>query len=245
VFGRHRATYLHDLASTTVCLAQYIASASSPPALSRDHRSVKYLITHSLLAFVITFVAYTTTFHSSRTSSDAAQHHNTRLTCTDIIHKDRIRIAIKGSRRTPTSNAEDRTSSISWTRALRNHSHIVLPCHYHAGITSWTLVFKQTYTPNEMAGQGAGPSRRSHTKSRKGCKTCKRRHIRCDETFPQWCVCLCGDWSAVETDGYAAVTARSTRSAAITWRAWDQIPKAKVEAQNSTHSPSPLARRVV
>lgn len=39
-----------------------------------------------------------------------------------------------------------------------------------------------------MAGAGAGPSRRSHTKSRKGCKTCKRRHIRCDETFPQWCV---------------------------------------------------------
>ncbi|KAF2764131.1 hypothetical protein EJ03DRAFT_40569 [Teratosphaeria nubilosa] len=36
-----------------------------------------------------------------------------------------------------------------------------------------------------MAGSGAGPSRRSHTKSRKGCKTCKRRHIRCDETFPQ------------------------------------------------------------
>ncbi|KAF1811830.1 hypothetical protein P152DRAFT_398471 [Eremomyces bilateralis CBS 781.70] len=36
-----------------------------------------------------------------------------------------------------------------------------------------------------MAGAGGGPSRRSHTKSRKGCKTCKRRHIRCDETFPQ------------------------------------------------------------
>ncbi|KAK3643955.1 hypothetical protein LTR56_006745 [Elasticomyces elasticus] len=36
-----------------------------------------------------------------------------------------------------------------------------------------------------MAGTGAGPSRRSHTKSRKGCKTCKKRHIRCDETFPQ------------------------------------------------------------
>ncbi|KAF2719716.1 hypothetical protein K431DRAFT_228141 [Polychaeton citri CBS 116435] len=36
-----------------------------------------------------------------------------------------------------------------------------------------------------MPGTGAGPSRRSHTKSRKGCKTCKRRHIRCDETFPQ------------------------------------------------------------
>jgi len=28
----------------------------------------------------------------------------------------------------------------------------------------------------------------SHTKSRKGCETCKRRHIRCDENFPQWYV---------------------------------------------------------
>ncbi|KAH6876799.1 hypothetical protein B0T10DRAFT_532512 [Thelonectria olida] len=27
--------------------------------------------------------------------------------------------------------------------------------------------------------------RRSHPKSRKGCDTCKRRHIRCDENFPQ------------------------------------------------------------
>ncbi|KAI9370979.1 hypothetical protein BJX61DRAFT_513069 [Aspergillus egyptiacus] len=37
-----------------------------------------------------------------------------------------------------------------------------------------------------MAGPGGGPPRKSHTKSRFGCKTCKRRHIRCDETFPQW-----------------------------------------------------------
>ncbi|KAL4880956.1 hypothetical protein BJY04DRAFT_69026 [Aspergillus karnatakaensis] len=36
-----------------------------------------------------------------------------------------------------------------------------------------------------MAGPGGGPPRKSHTKSRFGCKTCKRRHIRCDETFPQ------------------------------------------------------------
>ncbi|RPB13171.1 putative ubiquitin carboxyl-terminal hydrolase 2 [Morchella conica CCBAS932] len=35
-----------------------------------------------------------------------------------------------------------------------------------------------------MPGTGSG-SRRSHTKSRKGCRTCKRRHIRCDENFPQ------------------------------------------------------------
>ncbi|EHY54362.1 hypothetical protein HRR86_002051 [Exophiala dermatitidis] len=36
-----------------------------------------------------------------------------------------------------------------------------------------------------MAGPGGGPPRKSHTKSRKGCKTCKKRHIRCDEMFPQ------------------------------------------------------------
>ncbi|KAJ5245404.1 hypothetical protein N7489_005500 [Penicillium chrysogenum] len=36
-----------------------------------------------------------------------------------------------------------------------------------------------------MVGPGGGPPRKSHTKSRNGCKTCKRRHIRCDETFPQ------------------------------------------------------------
>ncbi|KAJ5211045.1 hypothetical protein N7491_010861 [Penicillium cf. griseofulvum] len=36
-----------------------------------------------------------------------------------------------------------------------------------------------------MVGPGGGPPRKSHTKSRTGCKTCKRRHIRCDETFPQ------------------------------------------------------------
>ncbi|KAJ5089274.1 hypothetical protein N7532_007958 [Penicillium argentinense] len=36
-----------------------------------------------------------------------------------------------------------------------------------------------------MAGPGGGPPRKSHTKSRNGCKTCKKRHIRCDETFPQ------------------------------------------------------------
>ncbi len=29
-------------------------------------------------------------------------------------------------------------------------------------------------------------SRRAHTKSRKGCKTCKDRKVRCDEYFPQW-----------------------------------------------------------
>lgn len=29
-------------------------------------------------------------------------------------------------------------------------------------------------------------TRRGHTKSRKGCQTCKNRKVRCDEYFPQW-----------------------------------------------------------
>lgn len=36
-----------------------------------------------------------------------------------------------------------------------------------------------------MAPPRAGPTRKSHTKSRKGCRTCKARHIRCDEHLPQ------------------------------------------------------------
>ncbi|PHH61384.1 hypothetical protein CDD81_409 [Ophiocordyceps australis] len=43
----------------------------------------------------------------------------------------------------------------------------------------------RSYSTVKMAGPGGGPPRRSHTKSRKGCETCKRRHIRCDESFPQ------------------------------------------------------------
>lgn len=38
---------------------------------------------------------------------------------------------------------------------------------------------------SSMGGPGGGPPRKSHTKSRKGCRTCKKRHIRCSEEFPQ------------------------------------------------------------
>ncbi|CAG8120448.1 unnamed protein product [Penicillium olsonii] len=33
------------------------------------------------------------------------------------------------------------------------------------------------------------PSRRSHTKSRKGCLECKRRHVKCDEGIPKCSLC--------------------------------------------------------
>ena len=29
-------------------------------------------------------------------------------------------------------------------------------------------------------------SRKSHRKSKNGCNTCRRRHLRCDETLPEW-----------------------------------------------------------
>ncbi|KAM3440022.1 hypothetical protein NHJ13734_003457 [Beauveria thailandica] len=40
-----------------------------------------------------------------------------------------------------------------------------------------------------MTRPGGGPPRRGHIKSRNGCETCKRRHIRCDEGFPQCANC--------------------------------------------------------
>ncbi|KAG5660215.1 hypothetical protein KAF25_003737 [Fusarium avenaceum] len=40
-------------------------------------------------------------------------------------------------------------------------------------------------TPSPSNIQTRSGNRRSHTKSRMGCLTCKRRHIRCDESYPQ------------------------------------------------------------
>lgn len=41
--------------------------------------------------------------------------------------------------------------------------------------------------------------RRPHTKSRNGCANCKRRHVRCDETFPHWFVfvSLCSQYFGI------------------------------------------------
>lgn len=61
-----------------------------------------------------------------------------------------------------------------------------------------------------MAGPGGGPPRRSHTKSRKGCETCKRRHIRCDESFPQCRNCTKHKIRCPYNDVSAADANRST-----------------------------------
>ncbi len=63
---------------------------------------------------------------------------------------------------------------------------------------------------------------RSHTKSRKGCETCKRRHIRCDENFPQWyvsekAVLRTGTATRPRTDCVAVEIAQSIIVAVLTW----------------------------
>ena len=68
-----------------------------------------------------------------------------------------------------------------------------------------------------MAPHGTGPTRKSHTKSRKGCRTCKRRHIRCDETFPQWYVCPC---FVTPNRSLIATTARIAQSIIVDVTTW-------------------------
>jgi len=79
-----------------------------------------------------------------------------------------------------------------------------------------------------MPSSGAGPSRRSHTKSRKGCKTCKRRHIRCDESFPQCNNCtkhqVCCDYmEAVGSDTESHASPELQQSLAFTPRTESRI----------------------
>ena len=50
------------------------------------------------------------------------------------------------------------------------------------------------YFTNMFLGKSANPmpltTRRKHHKSRRGCTTCKQRHIRCDEAFPSCLNCF-------------------------------------------------------
>ena len=78
-------------------------------------------------------------------------------------------------------------SSRHHTPTLFTHSHLFYLSHQQ-----WLALAEVPHDGGEhtLIDQWAPYSLHSlcsHTKSRKGCKTCKRRHIRCDETFPQWC----------------------------------------------------------
>ena len=68
-----------------------------------------------------------------------------------------------------------------------------------------------------MAPHTVGATRKSHTKSRKGCRTCKRRHIRCDETFPQWYGLVCCILLRRRLTSLTARIAPSTTAGAIIW----------------------------
>jgi hypothetical protein len=77
--------------------------------------------------------------------------------------------------------------------------------HTHTGRHRCTIHSSSCSTSNMTSPTSQTPRRRyvcqaehdldvnvsSHTKSRNGCETCKRRHIRCDETSPQWYVPNC------------------------------------------------------
>lgn len=132
------------------------------------------------------------------------------------------------------------------------HEICRLSAYYQSAVPAPSFRFSPSVYPTSaslrcptntvMAGQGAGPSRRSHTKSRKGCKTCKRRHIRCDETFPQWYVLLRGSiWPPA--DRRLVEIAPSTRYDAITWRTSVQTPKPS-RIQSSRPSSSHQRRKV-
>ncbi|KAF1844220.1 uncharacterized protein K460DRAFT_369089 [Cucurbitaria berberidis CBS 394.84] len=85
-----------------------------------------------------------------------------------------------------------------------------------------------------MAGPGGGPSRRSHTKSRKGCKTCKRRHIRCDETFPQCRNCTKHQVRCDYMDSPAAMMPESPQSPQQPNLLWTPEIEATIEVWRQT-----------
>lgn len=58
---------------------------------------------------------------------------------------------------------------------------------------SHCMIFTSPMPPQTVglinaAKEKTRPARRSHTKSRNGCHSCKRRSVKCDELYPQWLV---------------------------------------------------------
>lgn len=100
----------------------------------------------------------------------------------------------------------------------------------------------------EMAGPGGGPPRKSHTKSRKGCRTCKRRHIRCDEKFPQCRNCekhnvrcdymdvsKAGDEPAKGSNPPELLTSPQLQQALDTWRLTGESPLPELKKSDLTY----------
>ena len=62
-----------------------------------------------------------------------------------------------------------------------------------AGLSSGNLLDPSSNAAGSARSEETRLTRRKHKKSRKGCLTCKRRHIRCDENVPQCFNCTKGN----------------------------------------------------
>ena len=63
-------------------------------------------------------------------------------------------------------------------------------------------------------------TRRAHTKSRKGCQTCKNRKVRCDEYFPQWSAFVAHEFLAI----LIAVASRNCTKRGLRCAYMDETP---------------------
>lgn len=62
-----------------------------------------------------------------------------------------------------------------------------------AGVSSENLPSSSSNAASSGRSEDKRVTRRSHNKSKRGCSTCKRRHIRCDENVPRCFNCAKGD----------------------------------------------------
>lgn len=67
-----------------------------------------------------------------------------------------------------------------WSPLIKSHGPRV--AHYDAPIESWIWKIPSGLSSGKTTQDG--PDRRSHQKSRTGCRTCKKDRLKCDETHP-------------------------------------------------------------
>ena len=73
-------------------------------------------------------------------------------------------------------------------------------------------------------------TRRAHTKSRKGCQSCKKRKVRCDEYFPQWSAFVVYEFLAI----LIAVISRNCTKRGLRCAYMDTSPAAENSSLSST-----------
>lgn len=102
-----------------------------------------------------------------------------------LSSQHKYEVIAKDQRYSPSTISSARRSSYRYTNIYRHK--VLSPIRKFPCCTHRNHLLLCSCDCSSMAGPGGGPPRKSHTKSRKGCRMCKKRHIRCDENFPQWC----------------------------------------------------------